>query len=225
MPLTVLAVADQVSDLLYEYFRPERWHNVDLVLSCGDLPPSYLDFLGSSLNVPVFYVRGNHDGAYEGRAYDGGENIHGRIVEYRGVRIAGFEGSRCYNHGPHQYSERQMQRILRWSRFLAWRKGAPDIVLTHAPPASCHSGEDICHRGFDAFDTAIEVWRPEFFVHGHVHAYGGGELVSRLGDTTVINAYPYQVFEIQAAAERVKDAVRAATKAPAPVLQPRDQHT
>lgn len=223
MPLTVLAVADQVSDLLYEYFRPERWRNIDLVLSCGDLPPSYLDFLGSSLNVPVLYVRGNHDD-YEEGAYVGGENVHGRIAEYRGVRIAGFEGSRRYNDGPHQYSDRQMKRLLRWLRFQAWRKGPPDIVLTHAPPSSCHSGEDICHRGFEAFDTAIKIWRPSFFIHGHVHAYNSDELVTCIGDTTVINAYPYHVFKIQPAAEREAATARAAAPSPARVLRARDQH-
>ena len=33
----------------------------DLVLSCGDLPFDYLEYLVSRLDVPVFYVPGNHD--------------------------------------------------------------------------------------------------------------------------------------------------------------------
>jgi len=31
------------------------------VLSCGDLPPYYLEFLVTVLDVPLFDVRGNHD--------------------------------------------------------------------------------------------------------------------------------------------------------------------
>jgi len=202
MPLTVLAVADQVSDLLYEYFRPERWRNVDLVLSCGDLPPAYLDFLCSSLDVPVFYVRGNHDADYETSRYDGCDDIHGRIVEYRGIRIAGFQGSYRYNGNPYQYSEREMQWIVRWSRIRAWRM-PPDIILTHAPPAVCHAGSDLCHRGFKAFDNAIEVWRPRYFIHGHMHAYQCEEPETRVGDTIVLNPFPYQVFQIEPARERL----------------------
>lgn len=194
---TVLAIADQVSPLLYEHFTVERWREVDLILSCGDLSPDYLDFLCSSLNVPVLYVRGNHDGAYAVRQYDGSENIHGKIVTRGGLRIAGFEGSRCYNGGPYQYSERGMRRMVRWSRLKALRTGPPNIILTHAPPAGIHDGDDLCHRGFQAFRTAIDLWKPAYFIHGHTHAYNAGANVSTVGSTTIINAYPYHVFTLE----------------------------
>src|SRR5438309_7445230 len=102
MTTTILAIADRVSETLYDHFRPERWRDVDLVLSCGDLPPEYLDFLCTTLNVPIFYVRGNHDGGYRSDRYDGCVNVHGRIVSWKGILIAGFEGSYRYNYGPHQ---------------------------------------------------------------------------------------------------------------------------
>src|SRR2546421_62312 len=97
--LTVLAVADEVSTALYDHFEPSRWRNIDLILSCGDLPPTYLDFLASSLDVPLFYVRGNHDGKYRQSEYPGGGNLHGRVVTCQGIRLAGFEGSPRYNRG------------------------------------------------------------------------------------------------------------------------------
>lgn len=196
--LTVLAVADEVSPLLYDHFDRERWSEVDLILSCGDLPPDYLDFLVSSLDVPVFYVRGNHDGRFEAERYMGCENVHGKIVAYRGLRIAGFEGSRRYNRGPYQYTEAQMRRLVRRVRLRALRSGPPDIVLTHAPPAGCHDGQDVAHRGFESFRHAIDVWRPAYFVHGHTHAYGGGSAVDVIDRTTVINAYPYREFRVTA---------------------------
>jgi len=84
--LTVLAIADAVSTLLYDYFDPDRWRDVDLVLSAGDLPPEYLDFLCTNLGVPVLYVRGNHDGHFEAQRYDGCLNVHGRhVVPPRGL--------------------------------------------------------------------------------------------------------------------------------------------
>lgn len=196
MPLNVLAIADIVSPQLYDYFCPERWRDVDLVLSAGDLVPEYLDFLASSLNVPVFYVRGNHDAAYHRERYDGFENVHGRIVEYRGLRIAGFEGCRRYNAGKRQYSESEMRRWVRWTRLRAMRTGAPNLVLTHAPPAQCHDGDDICHRGFECFRDAISSWEPAYFVHGHMHNYTGGPAESRIGSTTVVNAFGFRRIEI-----------------------------
>lgn len=196
MSVNILAVADQVSPVLYDRFDIERWRNVDMVLSCGDLPPGYLDFLCTMLDVPVFYVRGNHDAVFEDERYDGCENVHGRIVEYKGVRIAGFEGSQWYNGGKYQYTDGQMGRIVARTRLKSIRCGNPDIILTHAPPRSCHDGEDACHRGFEAFTTAIEAWKPQLLLHGHMHAYDRRQDEATIGDTRVINPYPFKLIEL-----------------------------
>jgi predicted phosphodiesterase len=196
MSLSVLAVADEVSPLLYDHLDPPRWHGIDCIVSCGDLPPDYLDFLGTKLGAPVFYVRGNHDGAYPKSDYEVGQDLHGRIVEYRAIRMAGFEGSRRYNHGSPQYTDREMGRFVRRERFAAFRGGAPDLVVTHAPPAGLHDGQDVCHRGFESFNRLIEVWKPAFFIHGHSHAYDRKPRVTVVGRTTIINVFPYHRFEV-----------------------------
>jgi len=194
----ILAVTDEISKALYDYFEPERWRDIDLVLSAGDLPPEYLDFLATTLGAPVVYVRGNHDGDFERQRYAGLENVHGRIVRVKGLTIAGFEGSRRYNDGPVQYSERQMRAIFAQVLLKTVRRGTPDLVLTHAPPAGVHDGGDLCHHGFETFNAAIRAWSPAYFVHGHVHAYDPlAELVTRVGATTVLNAYPYRVFTVR----------------------------
>ena len=38
-----------------------RYSDIELIISCGDMPPVYLEFITSVLSVPLFYVRGNHD--------------------------------------------------------------------------------------------------------------------------------------------------------------------
>lgn len=200
MSLNILAVADQVSPVLYDHFDIERWRNVDMVLSCGDLPPDYLDFLLTMLGVPVFYVRGNHDAGYPEARYDGCDNVHGRILDYRGVRIAGFEGSHRYNGRKYQYTERQMARIVAGTRLKSIRDGAPDIILAHAPPRGIHDGEDECHQGFEAFRTVIEAWKPELFLHGHMHAYDRRQDEVMIGETRVINPYPFKLIELPAPA-------------------------
>jgi hypothetical protein len=198
MAVTILAVADGISPLLYDHFDAERWKAIDLVLSSGDLPPEYLDFLCTALHVPVLYVRGNHDASFELARYDGFENLHGRIYQYKGLRIAGFEGSQRYSGGSCQYTEAEMARAVRRVQREAKRVGAPHIVLTHAPPAGIHDSEDVCHRGFTCFREAIDLWNPVYFVHGHMHNYTGGPVISTVGTTDVINSYLYRVFQAPA---------------------------
>ena len=50
----VLAISDEVEQLIYSDRIKERFAHVDLVLSCGDLPTYYLEFIVSSLNVPLY---------------------------------------------------------------------------------------------------------------------------------------------------------------------------
>lgn len=195
MPFHILAVADSVSPLLYDYFQAERWAEIDLILSCGDLPAGYLDFLVSSLNVPLLYVHGNHDDPGQSGSYPG-ENLHGRTVCEKELMFTGFEGSRLYNHGPYQYRENQMRGIVRRTRWQSKRHGRPQIVVTHAPPAGIHDSTDPAHQGFDVFRSLIDTWKPRFFVHGHTHTYDRQEMITQIESTTVINAYPYCVFEM-----------------------------
>jgi predicted phosphodiesterase len=58
--LRILAVSDVVQPQLYNTEVKQWLEHVDLIISCGDLPPGYLDFLMSTLEVPLFHVIGNH---------------------------------------------------------------------------------------------------------------------------------------------------------------------
>src|SRR5688572_11115532 len=88
-----------------------RYADVELVISCGDLPAAYLDLITSVLNVPMFYVRGNHDERYRDDP-PGGENLHGRLITFNGLSFAGLEGSIRYNDGDIQYGEADMLRFV-----------------------------------------------------------------------------------------------------------------
>lgn len=196
--MKILCVADTVEACLYEAFDEERFGDVDLVLSCGDLPPEYVSFLVSATGGPVYYVRGNHDIRYDAKPPLGAMDLHGRIVDYQGIRILGLEGSRWYNGGPSQYSEGQMRGMIRklWPRL--WFRKPVDIIFTHAPPRGVGDREDLCHRGFKSYNRLIEQLRPRYFIHGHIHDhFPTAEARTTLVDTTkVINAYGHVCFEI-----------------------------
>jgi Icc-related predicted phosphoesterase len=143
---------------------------------------------------------------FKDERYDGSENVHGRIVECKGIRVAGFEGSHWYNGGKHQYSDSQMARLVNRVRLKTVRSGPPDVVLTHAPPLGCHDGDDACHRGFAAFNTAIEAWKPRLFLHGHMHAYDRRQGEATIGETRIINPFPYKLIHLPVTVPQLRPA-------------------
>ena len=58
--MKILAISDEESKYLWEYFDKSKLEGIDLIISCGDLDPYYLSFLVTMTTVPVLYVHGNH---------------------------------------------------------------------------------------------------------------------------------------------------------------------
>jgi len=193
----ILAVSDESCPALWEHYVPGRLKEYDLIISCGDLRPEYLSFLVTVARAPLMYVHGNHDDRYEERPPEGCDCIDDKFVVYKGLRILGLGGSLQYHPGKHQYTEKQMrQRIakLRWK--LLWHGGV-DIVVTHAPPRGVGDGEDIAHRGFEAFLDLIDRYKPKYLLHGHVHMQYGIHRVreQEYGGTCVINTCERYVLD------------------------------
>lgn len=185
--------------MLYDYFDKERFSDVDLIISAGDLRPKFLSFLVSMLNKPCYYVRGNHDIIYEQQPPLGCKNIDGKVVTYKGVRIVGFEGCRWYGGRGVEYTERQMAFKVAKVKLKIWTKGGIDIVVAHAPPKGIHDGKDLCHVGFCSFLKLIEKYKPQYFIHGHTHpnyGYTRG-IMTEFKETKVVNVYGYYVFEVK----------------------------
>jgi Icc-related predicted phosphoesterase len=188
--MKILTLSDRVEPVLYDQFDRRQFEDVDLILACGDLPPEYLSFISGKLNVPLYFVRGNHDLRYDAGPPQGCVNLVDELVQFSGKNILGLEGSRWYNGGPHQYTEREMQRKIRRLRPRIWWKGGVDIVITHAPPRHIHDAEDRCHRGFKSFRRLLDI-------HGHIHTNftEPSQRVTIVNRTNVINTYGYYVFD------------------------------
>ena len=194
-----MAIADEESKYLWDYFEKSKLEGIDLIISCGDLDPRYLSFLVTLSTVPVLYVYGNHDKKYEQMAPEGCTCIEDKIYVYRGLRILGLGGSMRYKPGPHQYTEKQMTKRVRKLRFQLFRKGGFDILVAHSPAYQLGDGRDLPHQGFQVFRALMEKYRPKFFLHGHVHMTYGRQhkRYDRYMDTHIINAYERCVFEFE----------------------------
>ncbi len=189
--MRVLCVSDVIVPQLERHFESDLFGKVDLVISCGDLPPEYLKFLRGAFDAPLFYVRGNHDIRYGDTSIMGCINLHGRIIRHGRLKLLGLEGSRWYNGGPAQYTEAQMHRMVWRLRPQIWLKKGVDLIVTHAPPRFIHDAEDLCHRGFRAYRKLIQWCRPRYFLHGHIHANFSDDTQrsTSLGPTQIINCF------------------------------------
>ena len=197
--MKILAIADEESQYLWDYFEKSKLEGIDLIISCGDLEPTYLSFLATFTSAPVIYVHGNHDDKYEKVSPDGCICIEDRIYVYKGVRILGLGGSMRYRPGQHQYTEWQMKKRVWKLKFQLFWQGGFDILVTHAPAYGINNGEDLEHRGFQTFVALLEKYSPKYFLHGHVHMrYGRKHKRNDVyKNTKIINADERYVFEYE----------------------------
>lgn len=201
--MKILAVSDTIVNSLYSPHVNQRFSKIDIIISCGDLPYYYPEYLTSLLNAALYYIRGNHDRASDHPlkphpAPLGGVDLHRRSVNHQGVLLAGVEGSIRYKSGPFMYTQSEMWlhvfrlvpsliiNKLRYGRYL-------DIFVSHAPPFGVHDQKDYAHQGIRAFRWLDRVFQPRYHLHGHIHLYGVDQRQeSFFGSTQVINCYGFR---------------------------------
>ena len=208
--MKVLSISDKKVSFIYSPQVKLKFGHVKFVIGCGDLSYFYQEYIISTLNVPYFYVRGNHDPVHEysenhsSTGPNGGVDLHNRIVCHDGVLLAGIEGSIRYKkQGKFQYTQSQMWGLvfeliprlifnrLKYGRYL-------DIFVTHAPPWGIHDKEDIPHQGVKAFRWFLGAFKPKYHFHGHIHIYRPDEIkATEFKETLVLNTYGYLETDLQ----------------------------
>ena len=204
----ILAVSDQVVERIYTLAADGHFRDVDLILGCGDLPYTYLEYLLSILNIPLYYVPGNHDPAYHSNrslSYaEGGSNLDLKTTLAKGYLLAGLGGSIRYRpDGVNQYTQAQaFSRAYRLTLQLLFRRirygQKLDILITHSPPFRIHDEDSTAHQGLKALNFLIRVTHPRYLFHGHTHFYRNNleDNVTQVGGTTIMNIFPYKVIKI-----------------------------
>jgi len=207
--MKILSLSDTQIPFIYSPQVRNRFQGIDFILGCGDLAYYYLEYVYDSLNIPLFFVRGNHDQLIEYGACGernrphGGIDLHRKTYFYQGVSLAGVEGSLRYRRGDFQYTQAEMwayvfgltpfffrNRLLH-GRYL-------DIFVSHAPPAGIHDRPDLPHQGIKAFRWLIDVFRPRYFFHGHIHIHRPDTQTETIcGTTHVINTFGFRETSIE----------------------------
>lgn len=200
--MKILCVSDTVMPQMESAANlRRRYGDVELIISCGDLPAVYLEFMTSILNVPLFYVRGNHDERYVQHP-PGGDDLHRRLIRYGGLTFYGLEGSIRYNKSPIQYTDIEMTRMVMraYPRMLynQWRHGGLDVLVTHSPARGIHDAEDRPHQGFKGLLRFMDWYKPRYMLHGHVHTWDRRKQTeSEYNDTCIMNINPVTVINVE----------------------------
>lgn len=208
--MKLLTVSDKEVSLIYSPQIRQRFEDVDLAVSCGDLSYYYLEYIVSSLDIPLYYVRGNHAKAIEygcagpREAPWGAVDLHRKVVydSKSGLLMAGIEGSLRYNKGPHQYTQPEMwSMVLQLVPALLWNKlrygRYLDVFVTHAPPWGIHDQNDRAHQGVKAFNWLIKTFQPTLHIHGHIHVYTPMVTTETMvGNTMVLNTFGYRKLNL-----------------------------
>ena len=190
--MKVLLISDTEQSVLWDHWShagAKRLEGVQLILSAGDLKPAYLEFLVTMANVPLLYVRGNHDTIYDEKPPRGCTRIDDKLVkviedtktgdvyftenyrldtrfrgdEFRAYTIAGLGGSMRYNKGDDMFTEEEMAvRVRKLGRKLRLA-GIGDKYINRRNVATDETDDAV---GRNAVDLDILLTHAPSFGHG-----------------------------------------------------------
>lgn len=205
--MKILAVSDIVVDFIYNPKIRQLFPDLNLAIGCGDLPEYYLEFIVSALDVPLFFVHGNHSETEilensNRTNFHGSIDLHCKVKRITGYSFAGVEGSIHYKDGKFQYSQFDMWlNVFRlvpslMSNRITFGRHL-NVFISHAPPWGIHDQPDYAHQGVKAFRWLLDRFHPDYHLHGHIHVYHPETATeTQYGRTKVVNVYGYRKIEL-----------------------------
>lgn len=201
--LKILAAADiHGSRLLVEKLAEKaEKENVDLVVLAGDIThmESHTEgligpFIGK--NKQVLFIPGNHDTlatAEFWREFYGATNLHGYAIKVGDVAFFGCGGATKV--GPHLTLEENEIFYLLSKAHEKVKDAKIKIMVTHVNPSGAAGDKLVPGSGSEAVKKAIEKFKPDILICGHIHEASGIE--EKIGNTTVINvARSHKILEL-----------------------------
>jgi len=193
--LRILAFADLHGDknLLEKLALQAEKEKADIVIIDGDFSPrdnldSVPQYLVSSFlknGKKVFVLHGNHETESTLKFVEevyGLKTIHGDYATFGDVGIFGAGGA---NIGPFATSEEEIFQKLK-EGFEKIKDKPKKVMITHSHPAGTMMEKfSQFVPGSQAVRKAIDLFKPDFVICGHVHEAQGIE--ETIGKTKVLN--------------------------------------
>lgn len=179
-PSNVLVIAGYDRPHFKEHVR----HEIDFILSCGDVPFRLFEEIHERFNRPIFAVRGENDPSAP--FPDFVEDVHHRMIQHRRWLIGGWQGVL-----PRKPSLDQEQDDTSADLHLG-KFPYVDIFICNAPLSKMTEEEDYAYSDCEAILKYIEEKQPQYVYHGHEHT----EVGRMIGNTAIISVLGAQVVTI-----------------------------
>ena len=189
--LRLLVIADTHNDLAFrDTLTPflERAGAYDLCLLIGDITQYDLKLILRLIpREKIAAVLGNHDEPdllWANRITD----LHGKVREILGVRIAGIEGAFRYKDGayPMMTQYESLELAMNMPRDA-------DLLVTHDGAFNPATGISQARRGLIGISQYLCKSRVPFHIHGHLHRDYRAQY---LNGAQEISVYPFAVLEL-----------------------------
>ena len=147
-------------------------HDVDLVITLGDLQPSWIETL-ERLRLPKVGVYGNHDDE-QYMDWFGIDDLHMRRLDLDGgLSFCRLRGLRVLPAHRAAASGRRTRRRRREADPQAARRRRAGLPL---PAAGVNDDpDDPAHIGYTALRDWVDKHHPRWLLHGHVHPQPGAD--------------------------------------------------
>lgn len=154
-----------ISDLHHftdEELEAIEYMEYDVCLLLGDIPQKALKIIKKANGSrPIYGICGNHDD-WNSLESVGIEDIHCKVIEVNGIKIAGLGGSHRYKSGDYA--------MLTQKESIEAVKSIPyaDILISHDCPYKLF-GKIVTHNGLKGISRYISKHRPQMNLCGHYH--------------------------------------------------------
>ncbi|MEE0929913.1 MAG: metallophosphoesterase family protein [Acutalibacteraceae bacterium] len=159
--------------------------NADVCLLLGDITDRDLSIIKQKVDIPIYGILGNHDSWTLYDKYNI-ENIHGKVIDIYGIKIAGLQGSIRYKLSDAPlYTDDESVEISKTIPYT-------DILISHDCPKYLYGKNNFAHSGLKGITEYCNKNRTPLNIHGHHHK----RTLSKLKNGTVcIGCYGVQIID------------------------------